>query len=376
MHTEETLYRIALTRLPGIGAVHTKRLIERFGDATGVFRANERQLRMPGLRPESIQAILEFREDPALKTELQWLEQKAVRLLFFTDPDYPKRLLAISDAPPLLFYRGNADLNASRIVSVVGTRAASEYGKRVTAQLLGQLAQTGAIVISGLALGIDAAAHSAALANRLPTVAVLAHGLSTIYPPQHWNMAKTMISAGGLLTTFRHDIRPERHHFPDRNRLVAGLCDALIVVETAKKGGSMVTAAHARQLGKKIFAVPGRLTDHRSAGCNWLIEHGIARLLTSGDQLSAAMGWQWATGTEGRQSSLIFDQQGTLTGSPEDRVLQHLRGKESLSLDELLVYSQLDPGTLALTLLNLEVTGSICNLRGKRYSANTVTASA
>lgn len=375
MMDEETLYRLALTGLPGIGAAYTKKLIERFGDATGVFRAKEKDLLLPGLGRESVEAILSFSGRDKLRAELQWLERKAVRLLFFTDPDYPSRLLSIQEAPPLLFYCGNADLNTRRIVSVVGTRDASEYGRRATTQLIGELAQRGLIIISGLALGIDAAAHKAAMDNRIPTVAVLGHGLSVIYPSENRSIAKAMVKEGGLLTAFRHDVGPQRFRFPDRNRLIAGLCDAVIVAETAREGGSMLTVKYAMAYGKKIFAVPGRLTDHRSAGCNWLIRQGIAQLLTSGEQLTAAMGWEWPAGAAGLQTSLSVGRQDIAAGSHGDRVLQLLRDKESLGLDELAIGSELDPGTLALTLLNLELRGSIHTLPGKRYSANTVVTS-
>ena len=394
MEGREEIYQIGLSRTPGIGLAHAKKLIKRFGSASEVFRATKDELLSAGLREEPAQAILEFCGHAAVEAEVRVLASKKIRPLFFTDPDYPRRLLSIPEAPPILFYRGKADLNTKKILAVVGTRAADDYGKQMTANLIrqlaqpirqlaepiGQLADPGLLVVSGLAFGIDAAAHSAAMVNRLPTVAVLGHGLGTIYPTEHRAMADAMVEEGGLLTALDYHVRAERFHFPDRNRWVAGMCDALLVVETGKEGGSMLTVNCAVKYGKKIFAVPGRATDHRSAGCNSLIRQGTAQMVSSGQELTAAMGWEWPAGGAGTQAKLEFGRPGggaqtmmesgsSADGSlsAEDRLLGLLRKKESSAIDELIACSHLDASAVALSLLNLELRGSVRGLPGKRY---------
>ena len=322
-----------------------------------------------------IDDILNFPYWTILKNELHTLQKKDIRILSFTNQDYPRRLLSLSNAPSLLFYKGNADLNAEKVIAVVGTRSPSEYGKQITEQLIRQLAQPGLVIISGLAFGIDSCAHSAALKNDIPTIGVLGHGLSRIYPHEHTGLAKAMTQKGGLLTSFGWDMGPEYFHFPQRNEIVAGLCDALLVVETGRKGGSLITVGKAQEFGKKIFAVPGRLTDPRSAGCNLLISQGKAELLVSGEQLQARMGWKWPAGQKGSQAQLSFSKsEPPLPFStpsdhtaPQKVLLKLLRESQNLSLDELTTRSQLSGPDVAINLLTLELQGLISVLPGRRY---------
>jgi len=362
---------MALTRIPGIGPAYTRKLIARFGDAVAVFQAKKEQLlAMEGIREGPADAILGFAGHKALQAELVLLEKKGVRPLFFTDAGYPDRLRKVPDSPPLLFYKGNADLNARRILAVVGTRNPSDYGRQATAQLIRQLAQPGLLVISGLAAGIDTAAHKAALNQQLPTVGILGHGFGYLYPPENESLANAMLRQGGLLTSFPFDAGPEKYHFPDRNKLVAALCDAVLVVETARKGGSLSTVNEARKYHRRVFAVPGRIMDTRSAGCNWLIRQGMAEMLTSGDQLPAAMGWDWPAGGTGVQASLRLSSSDSEGTEQEELLLHLLKEKDSLSIDELGSRCGLPPSSLALLLLNLETAGLISALPGKRYKCN------
>lgn len=363
--TEQTVLRMALTRLPGIGVGYAKKLIDAFGDAARIFKVGEKELLKAGLTEARARAIVEFDGWAQLKSEAALLDAKGIRLLYFTDPDYPQRLLSTSDAPPLLYYRGKADLNAKKTIAIVGTRFATAYGKRIAAQLTTQLQPVAPLIISGLAIGIDAAAHKAAVENRLPTVGVLAHGLSTIYPRENKQLSEDMLEKGGLLTSYAYAARAERYNFPMRNWLVAALCDALIVVETGLKGGSMLTVGHARTLGKPIFAVPGRLGDPHSQGCNRLIQQGVARLLSSGEQLAAEMGWTWPASGVGVQADLGFG--SARPDTPEARLLQVIGDKESPGIDEIILCSGLDASVVALTLLQLELAGAIAVLPGKRY---------
>ena len=190
-------------------------------------------------------------------------------------------MLNCYDSPTLLYYKGEADLNGDKIVAIIGTRNHTDYGKQITEQLVEELTEQNVVVVSGLAYGIDAIAHKAAVKNNLPTVGVLAHGLDQVYPPQHTGLAKEMLKAGGgLLTEFRSKSKPDKHNFPTRNRVVAGMSDATIVIETGIKGGSMITAELANNYNKDVFAFPGKVTDTKSAGCNYLIKNNKAILLT------------------------------------------------------------------------------------------------
>jgi DNA processing protein len=292
-------------------------------------------------------------------------------MLFFTDPDFPRRLKLITDFPPLLFFQGVADLNAERVITIVGTRRPTDYGRQVTERLVRELDQPGLLIVSGLAFGIDAAAHNAALANQIPTIGVLGHGLAHCYPREHAGLFRAMRQNGGLLSPFPYASGPTIYNFATRNHVVAGLCDALIVVETGETGGSLITVKAALDYKKKIFAVPGRLTDQKSAGCHGLIQRQDARLLVSGDQLMAAMGWQWPVGGAGIQSSILFPPAGSHSSGPEQQLLELLREKESLSIDELAGAGQLDPPAVAMTLLSLELQGLIRPLPGKRYRLST-----
>ena len=370
---ERTIWRMALTRVPGIGVAYTKKLIAALGDAAGIFKASQKELRAAGLPEKLAQAVFEFDAWAELEAEAALLAAKDIRLIYFTDTDYPQRLLSIPDAPPLLYYRGKADLNARKTVAVVGTRSANDYGRLATAQLIAQLRPVAPLIISGLAMGIDTAAHKVALDNDLPTVGVLAHGLATIYPKQNKRLSEDMVEKGGLLTSYSYSTRAERFTFPTRNRLVAGLCDALIVVESGHEGGSMVTVGHARSLGKPIFAVPGRLGDLRSQGCNRLIQQGVARLISSGEQLVAEMGWMWPAGGASVQSAMPFDSAGASSeparkDSPEGRLVRLIEEKENPDIDELILFSGLDASVVALALLQLELRGMISVLPGKRYA--------
>ena len=380
---EDTLYQLALTRTAGIGAAHTKKLIQRFGAAKTVFQTHKEHLARAQVTDAIANAIYSFCDWAKLEKELLLLEEQGGRMLFYTDEDYPRRLLSIPDFPPVLFYKGQANLNAKRIIAVVGTRGPSEYGKETTQQIIRQLAQPDLLIISGLAYGIDACAHSAAIKNKIPTVGILGHGLGHLYPQENRGLAKAMLAEGGLLTSYGWHTGPEPYQFPERNNIVAGLCDALIVVESGRKGGSLLTVRKAHALGKKIFAVPGRITDTRSAGCNWLISQGRAGSLLSGEQLQAAMGWEWPAGRTGTQPDLPFStavkdrieqatagRDGIETATAEDVLLKLLTETKSLSLDELMAKSQLSNSVIAIHLLNLELQGLISPLPGRRYRLN------
>jgi len=368
---DDALYQLALSRITGIGPVYARRLLHRFGEARAIFHAPESALTgILGRNTKRLHDILHFNAYTALEKEQAFLEKYSIRPLFITNGHYPQRLLRCPDAPILLYFKGSTDLNTTKIISIIGTRSPSEYGRQVTEKLIKDLScLPGMLVISGLAHGIDAISHQAALKNHLPTVGVLGHGLDQIYPREHIPLAREMVKEGGLLTRFNIATAPDAYNFPIRNRIVAGLSDAVIVTETRTRGGSMLTVDNAHQYQRRIFAIPGRLTDERSAGCNALIHIAKARLLTGAAQLMEEMNWQKPSPpVAGAQAPLSFPsaEKDGLT-EKERKVLRLFDHQDALSLPEIHNHNIGDPGALAIILLNLELLGHIVSLPGRVY---------
>ncbi|HEY4207107.1 MAG TPA: DNA-processing protein DprA, partial [Puia sp.] len=290
---KELLYQLALGRIPGIGPVYTRRLLHHFGEPSAIFHASatalEEVFRLGSKRASD---IVRFRDFSAAEKEMAFLQKYSIRPLFITDKDYPQRLLRRPDAPVLLFFKGQADLNASKAIAIIGTRSPSDYGRQATERLIRDMASIpGILIISGLAYGVDAIAHQAALRYHIPTIGILGHGLDQLYPREHTRLAKDMVKEGGLLTKFTTGTKPDAFNFPIRNRIVAGMSDAVIITETRTRGGSLLTAANALDYHREVFAIPGRIVDERSSGCNTLIRDGKARLLTDAKQLQHDMHW-------------------------------------------------------------------------------------
>lgn len=362
----DLLYEIALTLVPQIGCVQARILIDHFGSAGAVFKSPVSVLeKLEGIgqiRAKRIKAFTQFRD---VESEISFIEKYNIRPLFLTHPDYPRRLLNCYDPPTILYYKGEASLNASRVVSLIGTRGHTEYGRQLTENIITELANYPVLIVSGLAFGIDGVAHRSSLKNNVATVGVLAHGLDRIYPHQHNSLAKDMLKhGGGLLTEFRSDTKPDKHHFPTRNRVVAGMCDAVIVVESGIKGGSMVTAELANGYNRDVFACPGKITDLKSAGCNHLIRTNKAVLLTDVGDFIQTMGWNETTGTvKARQRELFVNL------SEEEKVITDLMvNGDQVSIDELYLRSGLSSSRVAAAILSLELQNLIKSLPGKMYS--------
>jgi DNA processing protein len=360
----DLLYQLALTQVPQIGHVHAKILVQHFGSAKDILKAPIHLLeKIEGIGSVRAHSIRSFKNFHEAEKELAFIEKHTLKTFFLTDPDYPQRLLHCYDPPTLLFYRGKANLNASHIVSVIGTRNNTDYGKQATEKLVRELSGFGALIVSGLAFGIDAQAHKAALKNELPTVGVLAHGLDGLYPSEHLALAREMIkNGGGLLTEFRSGAKPDKHHFPSRNRIVAGLSDAIVVVETGIKGGSMITAELGNGYNKDVFAFPGKATDVKSAGCNYLIKNNKAILLTEAADLVNIMGWEEKELKKKKQKEIFIE-----LSASEKVIVDMLREKESLQIDEIHTRSALSNSTVAAAILNLELQQVIESLPGKVY---------
>ena len=363
--SDSLLYKIALTLIPNIGPVQAKILLQHFSPEQ-IFRTKRTSLEkiegIGGVRANNIKVFDNF---SVAEDEIAFIEKYKINSLFITDKNYPQRLLNCYDSPTLLYYRGDADLNASKIVSVIGTRSNTDYGKQVTESLIKELTSLNVSVVSGLAYGIDAIAHKAALKNNLPTIGVLAHGLDQIYPLQHANLAKEMVkNGGGILTEFRSSTKPDKHNFPIRNRIVAGISDATIVIETGLKGGSIITAELANGYNKDVFAIPGRITDTKSAGCNALIKSNRAALLTEVSDLVSYLGWEEKPKKhlQRPQKELFIE----LTAD-EKMVIDILKEKESIHIDELNLKSGLTSSEVAAVILNLELQNVIASMPGKLY---------
>lgn len=362
MHND-LLYQVALTLVPQIGPVQARILMEYFEDAADVFKASEKKLgSIEHIGEVRANAIRKFNDFKTAEDEIAFIEKYKIKPLFIRSNDYPHRLKRCYDAPLLLYYRGNADLNHTKIISIIGTRSNTDYGKSFTEKLISELTEQQCMIVSGLAFGIDAVAHKSALQNQLPTVGVLAHGLDSIYPAQHKTLAKEMLQNGGLLTEFMQTTKPDKHNFPKRNRIVAGIADATIVIETAIKGGSMITAELAADYKRDVFAVPGRVTDSKSAGCNYLLKTGKAVLLTDARQLTETLHWTQQQKKIKQQKELFAD----LTAN-ETIIAQLLAGKEVVHIDEIFLKSGLTSSNIAAGILNLELQGIITSLPGKLY---------
>jgi DNA processing protein len=360
------LYQLALTLVPNIGCVQAKILVENLGDAESVFKAKEHKLKnIEGIGEIRARSIKTFSDFSAAEDEITFLEKYKIKPLFITDKNYPRRLLNCYDSPTLLFTKGEIDLNASKMIAVVGTRNHSEYGKHFTEKLIKDLAEQNVIVVSGLAFGIDALAHKAAIKNDLLTIGVLAHGLDEMYPREHNGLAKDILKYnGGLLTEYRSKTKPDKHNFPIRNRIVAGMSDATIVVETGIKGGSMITAELANGYNKDVFAVPGKVTDSKSAGCNYLIKSNKAVLLTDANELIELMGWEEKSRKSGvrRQREIFIE----LT-KDEKIIIDILKERETAHIDEINQKSGLSSSAVAAAILNLELQNVMLSLPGKLY---------
>lgn len=364
----EQLASIALTQCSGIGRINAKRLVDALGSAAEVFRRRDE---LPVLLPGISRAVLKALHCPdafrRAERELAFVEKNNILCLTLRDEAYPSRLRECPDAPLVLFFKGDCDLNRLRVINMVGTRQATEYGKQFCADFLHDLAQLcpHVLVLSGLAYGIDIHAHRAALANGLSTVAVLAHGLDRIYPQVHRKTAVEMLEQGGLLTEYLTETTPDRHNFVSRNRIVAGMADATIVVESASRGGSLITAELAEGYNRDCFAVPGRVTDPASAGCNRLIRENRAQLLSGADDFVKAMGWTAVTATirpEAVQRDLFPD-----LSPEEDRIIHILSRRGDLHINTLVVESDIPVNRMSALLFELEMKGVVKAMVGGTY---------
>jgi len=357
---------LALNFIPGVGKITQNNLIAHFGTPKAVIEASAGQLQtLNGVGQKIASQIIAGKNaayDRAA-AEIEFARKHQIKILQFSDANYPRRLKQCVDAPLIIYYRGGADLNSTRIVSIVGTRKATEYGKDQCSFLVDMLADYNVLIVSGMAYGIDSWAHKASVKNGIPTVGVLGHGLDRIYPPVNRNLAVEMLENGGLLSEYPSRTGPDRQNFPQRNRIIAGLADVTVVVEAAIRGGALITAEIANNYNRDVCAFPGNVDNEYSAGCNLLIKSHRAHLITSAKDLSYIMDWQAS------EQPLVSKQMelDISLSSKEKEIYTLICDKEQMSIDEIAHFSGTLQSKLAITLLELEMKGLIVTMPGKIY---------
>lgn len=358
------IYQIALSLLSGVGPVKAKTLVAHLGSVEAVFLEKEKALSLvPGVGQIIVKNL---NKDEALRRaeeELKYIDKNGIELYFYTDKKFPSKLNNCEDGPLILFTKGAVNLNKKN-VAIVGTRKASPYGKNLTRQLVEDLAEHDVQIVSGLAFGIDIEAHKAALKHNLPTLAVLGHGLDLIYPAAHKSTAKAMLENGGLVTEFLSYSAGDTSNFVKRNRIVAGLCDATVVIESALSGGSLITANLANDYNRDVFAFPGNVDQEFSKGCNDLIQRDKAHLITSAQDLIRIMGWKESNSKQESIQHALFQD---LTPE-EEKIIEVLREKGEQEIDNLAYAVELPISNLSFNLFNLEMKGFIKVAPGKKYS--------
>jgi DNA processing protein len=363
---DSLIYQIALTLVPGIGDVQGKKLIAYCGGAEAVFREKKKDLlKIPGIGQVMAGSLHNKEIFLRAEQEADFIHQFQIAPLFYLDQDYPERLKHCEDGPMMLYFKGKANLGQKRILSIVGTRIPTEYGKAMCEQIVQDFSDQGVLIVSGLAYGVDTLAHRASLAAGLHTVGILAHGLDQIYPYVNRSLAEKMIQNGGLLTEFISHTKLNRDYFPRRNRIIAGMADATLVIESAQKGGALITADIANSYNRDVFALPGRATDLKSDGCNQLIKMNKAALIHSAADICYMMGWDQTPHIAHIQQKLF-----TELDEQEKKIFGILETRHEADIDEIYLNSGLTSSKVAAILLKLEFEGLIRSLPGKRYKVN------
>jgi DNA processing protein len=361
---EKRIYQIALSLLSGVGPVKAKALVAHTGSAEAVFSETEKALGLiPGIGSSIVKSLNRKECLERAEQEILFTEKYGIDIYFYQDEKYPSKLKFCEDGPLVLFTKGNVNFNKKN-VAIVGTRKATPYGKSLTKQLISDLADVDVQIVSGLAYGIDIEAHKAAMINNLSTLAVLGHGLDLIYPAAHKSIAKSMLDNGGLVTEFLSNCGGDTSNFVKRNRIVAGLCDATVVIESAVSGGSLITANLANDYNRDVFAFPGNVDQEYSKGCNFLIQQDKAHLITNASDLIKIMGWE----QHEKISPAIQTQLFAELNDEEDKIVGVLRDKGEVDIDNLSYASEMTSSILSMHLFNLEMKGLVRVAPGKKYS--------
>lgn len=364
---KDLIYKIAINMIPKVGPMAAKQLISYCGSVEAVFKEPLKALeKIPSIGRTTAQNIIKQEVLSAAEFEMRFMEQNGIKALYYQDAQFPFRLKQCPDSPILLYQQGDCNLNTKKVVSIVGTRASTDYGEDWTVEFVKQLSNHDILLVSGLAYGIDICAHKSALDNNIPTIGVLGHGLDRIYPAKHTQFAKDMLNRGALLSEFTSGNKPNRENFPKRNRIVAGMSDAIVVVEAKKRGGALITADLGFQYNRDVFALPGNYNQSTSEGCNHLIKTTKANLIESIEDLKYIMNW-----TEDTDHTITQDD------SFQTELFIHLSQDEEEVLDVLMIKAQpidliaikvkIPISRLIQILLQLELKGLIKNLPGNQY---------
>jgi DNA processing protein len=366
MPDDQLKYKIGISLIPGVGSINAKKLIAYTGSIEGVFKEKKNNLlKIPGIGDSLAENIVKQQVLEIAEKEIEYIQKNDIRLHFYLDEHYPVRLKNCEDAPVVFFYKGDVDFNQMKIISIVGTRNATEYGKECCNKLIDDLSNRKhkVLIVSGLAYGVDICAHRAALKNGFDTVAVLAHGLATLYPSLHKSTAKEICNHGALLTDFISSTLPERNNFVKRNRIIAGLADVTIVIESGIKGGALITADIANSYNRDVLAFPGRVNDSYSHGTNWLIKTNKAAMIESIEDLEYTLGWDSpGSGAESKQTQLFVE-----LSAEEQKIADLLREQGELPIDLISLHINLPGSKVSAMLLNLEFAGVVRSLPGKVY---------
>ena len=357
-------YLIALSKITHIGPITAKTLISYCGSAEEVFRTGPKTLnKIPRIGKAAIDLLGTVDPEKLYEPELSFIEKKALKVLSYKDSGYPIRLKNQMESPIILYYKGTADLNAKRMLAVVGTRKASPYGLSQCQKIIEGLSEYQVTIVSGLAYGIDACAHKHSLKNDLPTIAVMGTSFDTLYPASHKNLAARILDDGGILSELPSGSRRDKEHFPMRNRLIAGMTDGLLVVESKPKGGSMISVTFAKSYNKEIFAIPGRINDVYSAGCNHLIKTNQAFLITQAEDICYHLNWERKNQNNNSKQIDLFEPLVPL----EQEIVDLINQNPNIHIDKLNLLLKSPPGEVASHLLQLEFKGLVKSLPGKRY---------
>ena len=368
---QETLYAVALTRINYFNVATSLQLYRKLGSATNIMEhRHDIRAVLPDATPRLIKALKDISDAMRrAEKELEFDESHRIKPLVFNDDDYPQRLRECEDAPLVVYYRGTADLNKQRIISVVGTRQCTVYGQEIISKFISQLKELcpDVLVVSGLAYGVDIQAHRNALKNGFETVGVLAHGLDYLYPTAHRDTATEMLKQGGLLTEFMTSTNADKINFVRRNRIIAGTADATIVVESAAHGGGLITADIANSYGREVFAFPGNIGMPYSEGCNNLIRDNKAALITSAEDFVKTMGWEQDAKLKKAREKGIERQMFPELTDDETRIVNTLQHTNDLQANIISVKCGLPISTVASTLFNLELKGIVRLYAGGVY---------
>ena len=359
----ELKYLLALQRTPNLGDISIKKLLSRMGSAENIFKEKNSILsKVDGIGAGRLSQFNRKLQLEQAEEELKYIEGNDIRVSFFQDSDYPERLKHCIDGPVLLFGRGNIDLKGKRILSIVGTRKITTYGRAFCQELIADLAPLNPVIVSGLAYGVDICAHRAALEHNLQTIGCLAHGLNQVYPRDHKKYMEAIERHGGFFTEFWSDSVFDRNNFLRRNRVIAGLSEATVVIESGKKGGSLVTAEIAVSYDREVFAVPGRTTDSQSQGCLDLIKQQKAHLLTSAADIIYHLDWKIEEKKMPVQTQLFVE-----LNEEEKKVFRLLKEKERELLDIIAIECDFPVFKAATVLMNMELKGVVKPLPGKLF---------